>query len=226
MHSRMILLGREISHLLRYGFSDGAASRACTLYELVVKSWVICNDASPGGWDLAERYYISSRYEEHGRKWLTADLPEKEARIRDGALARWGVNFFNGENNWAAPATGNPEKKRVTFKDLEDSVEIDSIKQAYREFNHAVHAGSSGTLSSFQSNQVEIYNMRGRLNPELTGYIGYIASVLLDAGVLGVLRSLTSSLEQWDYNYSGAEFCRLIEATIEAFVESSPEATG
>ena len=90
MHAHILILGEEILTLLRNGYRDGAAARTRTLYETVMKAGVIAGDQSSTGYDLAERFYISTFIEKYGKKWLTADLTGQEKIIRDSALHAWG----------------------------------------------------------------------------------------------------------------------------------------
>ena len=102
MHARMVSIATEISFLLQAGFPEGAAARARTLYELVVKALLIVSDDSPDKIELSNRYYMTSILE-----WKTShadqlDKTTKEALAR--ARRRWGNSFFKGDNNWALPA--------------------------------------------------------------------------------------------------------------------------
>ncbi|WP_432931138.1 DUF5677 domain-containing protein [Microbispora sp. CA-135349] len=207
MHARMVVISSEISLLLRKGYTDGAFSRIRTLYELVVKAFFLCTrEPTPGGYELAERYYVSSlveRLKEGGDSDLDDEVSQE---MISEARKRWGDNFFKGENNWAAPGTLNPASKRVTFKDIEDAVEGEAIRHVYLACNAAVHAGSLTVIGSADLHRSYFYNNRSSVDLSATAYIGSTITFFLLMGSVEVLRCLTTSMREWD--------CALIAAAI------------
>ncbi len=217
MHAHILILGEEILTLLRNGYCDGAAARTRTLYETVMKAGVIAGDQSSTGYDLAERFYISTFIEKYGKKWLTADLTGQEKIIRDSALHAWGESFFSNENNWAAPATGDPNKKRVTFRDIEDAMHAESVKHIYQQCNHAVHSGPTRAIEAAHFDRDYLFNSRSEVKPPEVSRIGMTATFLIEFGTMEILRRVTHDAHEWDWAYSAAEFIHRISFANQEF---------
>ncbi|MFD0272353.1 DUF5677 domain-containing protein [Kitasatospora sp. NPDC127111] len=213
LHSQMVQLGAEVAHLLRGGHPEGATSRVRTLYETVLKTVLICSDQSPGGYELAERYYVSSLVEANGKERLANGPIDEDAReLRDAAVAAWGPQFFSTEHNWAAPATGDPLKKRVTFSDIEECLGAGPVSHIYKEANRDVHAGPTKVINAADFSVPYLYDSRPAFDVGATGRAGHAAAFLIAEGTLEVLRRVTSDLRQWDAALAASEFLRLVSA--------------
>ncbi|MYS45207.1 hypothetical protein GTY23_29130 [Streptomyces sp. SID5998] len=211
MHARSVRIGSEILLLLQEGYCEGAASRARTLYELTVKMLLICRESEDDGWELAERYFVSSRLEAFSRSELFSDsLDESNAALRDVAVGRWGTYLFRGHNNWAAPAVRVSGGRNVTFRDLEETVESESLRHMYLECNHAVHVGALTLIESTDFRRSYLHNCRSEVDILRTGRIGQAAAFYLQMGTMEAAKRLTSDLSEWDWMLSAIDFHRRI----------------
>jgi len=220
MHARTLRVAGEILLLLRAGASEGAASRARTLYELTVKMLLICLEPRDSGWELADRYYVSTQIEVYTKTELfSSTVSGIEAKMRDSAVARWGIELFEGPNNWAAPAVGRQGRGRVTFKDLEDAVGSEELRHVYTECNHAVHAGPLKAVQSIKFGHPYLTSCRRSVDIVETGRTGHAVSLYLQLGTGTIAQTVPHELHEWDESLSGLAFLRLIESSLDAFRE-------
>ncbi|GGT10121.1 hypothetical protein GCM10010156_78180 [Planobispora rosea] len=216
MHARMITVSEEIILLLRNGFSDGAYGRMRTLYELVIKIFFLCNnEPQAGGFDLAERFYVAARIGVDA-----SELDEVDENILEKARAQWGDNFFKGENNWAAPGIGIPQKSRITFRDIENAVESSHLRQLYLECNSAVHAGADQIIKAFTPRRI-IYQTRGRLDSAATACVGTACTGFLLMGTMEIMKRISVDTHHWDLPLEATAFLFNINVSVEEFNQTS-----
>ncbi|WP_152990309.1 DUF5677 domain-containing protein [Sphaerimonospora mesophila] len=218
MHARMVVISSEIALLLKNGFTDGSLSRMRTLYELVVKAFFLCHqEPTPGGYELAERYCVSSLVEhlkESGENGLNDEVADQ---VLLEARKRWGDEFFRSENNWAAPGTRNPQAKRITFKDIEEAVDGDRFRHIYVTCNAAVHAGAAAIISALNENSTYLYNNRASINLAATSYIGSAVIFFLQMGSVEVLQRVTIDTKEWDCALMAASLFPDMDAAAKIF---------
>jgi hypothetical protein len=149
------------------GFHAGAAARWRSLHELAVLIGVL-NSAGP---EVSLRYLDYARIEnlrdmEHyqlhaealGRKPFDAEEVEQAKRLVTEVVERSGEEMRK-ENGWAFPLF--PEKKRVTFVDLESLAGLGHLRPFYRLGNHHIHAGP-------RAGELNLSEVAPRGNPAIT----------------------------------------------------------
>lgn len=218
LHARTVRIGTEILHLLRSGFPEGAAARARTMYELTVKMLVICMEPRDSGWELADRYYVSSQLEKRSKRELFSDsIDQLDARLRDGAVERWGEDLFDGPNNWAVPAVSRTGRERVSFKQLEAAAGAESLSHMYVEGNHAVHAGAMNQIMATDFRWPYLNNCRSEVTAVATGRVGQAVSFYLSVGTETFAKTLSTELREWDAALSCVAFVRVVGDANQAF---------
>jgi hypothetical protein len=146
-HGRALRTAGEIRHLAMSGFHAGAAARWRSLHELAVLIGVL-NTADP---EVSRRYLDYARienlrdmeqYQLHaealGRKPFDAEVVEQAEQLAAEVVERSGEEMRK-ENGWAFPLF--PEKKRVTFIDLESLAGLGHLRPFYRLGNNHIHSG-------------------------------------------------------------------------------------
>lgn len=143
---RALLVTREIIHLLKGGFPDGALSRWRTLHEIVVTAMFI----KERGEDIALRYLASfdfqakraaNQYNLYAERanlepFSAEELAEIYARCDCARTAVGGD--IKGDWGWASPdfAKDNP-----TFADIEKRIGMDHWRPRYKWASQHVHSG-------------------------------------------------------------------------------------
>jgi hypothetical protein len=150
LHSRAILVGREILSLLRSGYASGAHARWRTLHEIAVTALFI----KQYGNGVAERYLFHDQiesykamieYQEHsnalGYPRLTKREIKKAEELRNHLRDKFGKSFVKETYGWAAEALG---KEKPRFSDIESAVGLSHLRPFYRMASHAAHANPKG----------------------------------------------------------------------------------
>ncbi|MGD2248779.1 MAG: DUF5677 domain-containing protein [Candidatus Methanofastidiosia archaeon] len=146
LHSRAILIGKEILTLLRSGYASGAHARWRTLHEIAVTAFFI----KLHGNDVAERYLFHDsiqsykamiEYQKHsgalGYPPLTKEEIQKVKKLRDQLRNKLGKSFVKETYGWAAKALN---KKKPRFSDMESAVNLSHLRPFYRLASHSIHA--------------------------------------------------------------------------------------
>ena len=144
-------MANEIVTLLYAGFSDGAMARWRTLHEIAVIT-LFLRDA---GEETAERYvehevvearraardYVACQSRLGYEPMNQSELEEMERDYHD-AIGRFSPSF--GEDyGWAALVL---EKKKPSFRDIEQHASLDHLRAHYRMASHNVHANPKGVF--------------------------------------------------------------------------------
>lgn len=151
LHARSLLVASEVRALLMSGFADGALSRWRTIHELAVVAFFVQQE----GIEVAKRYldHLSmdnlkaARGHERaapllGHKPLGPARLAKLQRDADKLVARYGEPFRE-DYGWAAAALN---KKRPTFADIEEAVQMERFRPYFRLASNTVHAGPKGAV--------------------------------------------------------------------------------
>lgn len=147
LHARAIHIAKEISHLLKGGYADGAMARWRSLHETVV----IASFLSEGDEQLSvrfsdyqavERLKAARIYVNH-QDFLDFERisPEQIAKYEvevDELCQKYGINFRK-DYGWACEKFLNP--KRITFRDIEESVKLHFLRVHYGFASKSVHSG-------------------------------------------------------------------------------------
>jgi len=153
IYARSNQIAKEILILLENGFADGAEARWRTLHELVVTSAFIVQYKE----DVAERYIdyqgievyrAATKYNEHFDRIGGDKISEKEFKEIENEynnlIKKYGKEFKNSYG-WASNALNL--NKRLTFEDIEKSVEFDHYRPHYKSASYNIHANPYGVFS-------------------------------------------------------------------------------
>lgn len=147
LHARAIHIAKEISHLLKGGYADGAMARWRSLHETAV----ILRFLAAGDEQLSERFIDyqavirlkeAATYVEHQEYLEFERIPEEQiARYQaevDDLCQKYGKNFRR-EYGWAYGTL--PNLSRITFRDIEKEVELGYLRIHYGFASKGVHSG-------------------------------------------------------------------------------------
>lgn len=145
LHSRALLVAREILCLLKSGFSDGALARWRSLHENAVTACFI----EKYGAKVAKKYLISFKvqsykamqknniYAERNGLESFQDSEIESAKIEyDNILLDYG-NEMKNDYGWAANIL---KKKKPQFSDLEKDINLDHWRPFYKWASHYSHS--------------------------------------------------------------------------------------
>jgi len=151
LHARACQISWEILTLLENGFADGAHARWRSLHEVTV----VANFIAKSGNGLAERYLLHEKIESYkaalqyrkycgqlGLEEIADDEMGELLRIRDELIKRFGSDYKH-EYGWASEALG---KKRPTFRDIEEAVDLNHLRPYYKMASYNVHANPKGVF--------------------------------------------------------------------------------
>lgn len=151
IHARAILTARECLVLLKNGYSDGAFSRWRTLYELsIIADFLYEMDDN----DLCRRYldyfFVQAYKEENvnrekGYPSHTKDSFEGLKSNYEYIKAKYENNYTNGEYGWANQILN---KKRATFRDIEDKIDMSKLRGYYKSSSAYIHGNFKASEES------------------------------------------------------------------------------
>lgn len=150
--ARVYEVSGEIVVLANHGYADGALARWRTLHEICVVAMFLARQT-----DRCATMYLW-HYKAEELRLLRADRASGLSSVLDikrdrymrelrrecsSLVARFGAAYA-GDYGWAAVALG---RARVTFRDLEEHVGLETLRQGYQQANGAVHGGALATLT-------------------------------------------------------------------------------
>ena len=200
LHSRAVLVAREVLCLLEGGFADGALARWRSLHELAVVSGFLSEREDN---KLAERYLLAGEAQRHRlmveyqnglAHGLLAPLEEQEIQqaraLRDGIVRKYGAAILS-DYGWAAEALG---RRKLTFRELEQAVGLGHLRPYFKWACEHIHAGYKppGTLLGTCESQGPVL-LSGQSNSGLTEPAAQTALSL--AQVTAALLSIENSLD-------------------------------
>lgn len=153
LHGRSCLVGYEILILLRAGFADGAYSRFRTLYETVIIGNFILDNGNEAAikyldFSLANDLKEAKLFNEYSSTLNDKPVPEEEIlkleEIKKQLIKEHGENFAKGDYGWASSFL---DKKRVTFRDIEEKIDFSYMRPHYKSASGKIHTGSSSLYS-------------------------------------------------------------------------------
>lgn len=147
LHARAIHIAKEISHLLKGGYADGAMARWRSLHETAV----IASFLSAGKeqlsvrfseYEAVERLRAAKTYVEH-QEFLDFERISAEHVIQyemdvEKLCQKYGNNFKK-DYGWAYDQF--PTSNRVTFRNIEEAVELHYLRIHYGFASKNVHSG-------------------------------------------------------------------------------------
>ncbi|MEU4789003.1 DUF5677 domain-containing protein [Micromonospora tulbaghiae] len=221
LQARCINISNEVLTLLRDGHVEAAAARTRSLWEVVVTSVVLVSSREENGWEITDRYYLSTLHEmqkdgfDDDHSPDLADFPGLTEKIRDA----WGKEFFD-QYGWARPLIPNlPPKARVTFRHLEEVAGGEDFRFLYREFNHAVHSGATNTVTRLDTRRPDINPTRPTADFETTARVGWACTRFSTICLTETALSISTGTSEWDSMLSCWEVLELSEEITEAFDE-------
>lgn len=150
--ARVYEVSGEIVVLATQGYADGALARWRTLHEICVVAMFLALRTDR----CAAMYLLHHKVEElrllladraSGTSSVLAihrDRYARELRRQCASLvAKFGA-AYGGDYGWAAIELG---RARVTFRDLEEHVGLETLRRGYQQANGAVHGGALATLT-------------------------------------------------------------------------------
>lgn len=155
IHSKAIVISKEILILLKSGFVDGAMARWRSLHEANIIFHVVSstyNNDEKLFSEIKQRYLDYSKVDEYQRfvpnTKIESDVKRKRHIDNEYKKIRkkYGNNFSK-PNGWAYPLFSK-EKEKITFWDLEKLANYESTNIYYKEANHHVHISSVGINES------------------------------------------------------------------------------
>lgn len=151
IHARSILTARECLVLLKNGYSDGAFSRWRTLYELsIIANFLYEMDNN----DLCKRYldyfFVQAYREEKinrekGYPSHTKSSFESLKNDYEYIKNKYENDYTNGEYGWANKIL---DKKRATFKDIEDKIDASELRGYYKSSSAYIHGNFKASEES------------------------------------------------------------------------------
>lgn len=158
LHARACLVAREVDHLIRGGFADGAMARWRSLHEIAVTMAFLVEH----GEECATRYVAhfapaslkaARQYERYRRKLGYGTVGKRflsKLQAEVGALeVLYGKEFVDDDYGWACAALS---RKRVNFAMIEEAVKLDFMRPFYKVASEQVHASMRG--ATFRSGLV------------------------------------------------------------------------
>lgn len=155
IQARALLISRECLTLIENGYPDGAFSRWRTIYELSVIGKFLYDENNN---DLCEKYlnyyhiqeYLDEKYSrERGHRNHTDGSFENLKKNYDFMINQYGQDYAKGDYGWANNIFN---KKRVTFQEIKDRVDMDrlygyyKLSSAYIHGNHKANEESLGVI--------------------------------------------------------------------------------
>lgn len=145
LHAKSVLIGREVLHLCRGGYPDGALARWRSLHEAAATAMFLNEHR-----DVAARYLASFDFkackaaEQMNRYAGRANLqpfsdPELE-RMRLRRDAHGITDNLASDYEWARPALDISPKRQVNFADIELAIGLDHWRPRYRWASQHTHA--------------------------------------------------------------------------------------
>lgn len=157
IHSKSIVIAKEVIVLLKSGFVDGAMARWRSLHEANVIFNILASTFQKDRkifLEIKARFLDYSIVDEY-KRFIPNKNIENEVKIKNsinakfkGVKEKYGSNFGK-QHGWAYPLfPNNKEKETITFRDLEKLADYENIQPFYKEANHHVHISSLGINES------------------------------------------------------------------------------
>lgn len=236
LYGKSCRIATEISHLLRVGFPDAAASRFRTLYEHMVVMMLLHNDHK---YELSEGYQDSAMFEYLKQLraerssladsfWLVKDsvLEELTREIASVELAAAEIVSRRGSKikdqyEWARPALADEKKNnlkyRINFTDLEEVAGIDFLRNFYMLGNDRIHAGAHAAINHLDFDDPKLSATRQRRDDGIIYLIGSGTPTLIGWAARAAGKSIASEAEEYDELLYVCELQRVANAVVSAF---------
>ncbi|MEA3083502.1 MAG: hypothetical protein QOC89_1199 [Paraburkholderia sp.] len=148
LHARAVQIANEVACLLKGGYADGAMARSRSLHETtVILTFLGRHDDELASrfidFQAILRWKAVCEYNEHhaalGFDPIPPDDIDRYERKRDSVVAKYGDTFKSDTGNgWASEVL---KQKRVTFRDIEDFVDLSCLRPQYGFASKNIHAG-------------------------------------------------------------------------------------
>lgn len=153
LHGRACQISYEILALLRSGYADGAYARCRTLYETLLISYFLTDNGNEAARRYLDFNIINTKNEavqfnEYaevlGETPISNERLEQLKNKENELLKEYGEQFNKGDFGWAADFLN---KKRPSFKDIEEATDFTHMRPHYKSASNNIHAGSSSLYS-------------------------------------------------------------------------------
>lgn len=153
--SKLIIISKEISYLLKGGFSDAALSRWRTSHEIKIILMLFCKNYNSANFldELLERYNNAAIIEEYNEIKSTVGLDKNDPyftnlkKLYEELLNDYG-HEFRYSYEWSRPLFKD-SKRPITFKMLERYIrDHNETNTFYKKANYQIHSSPLGTLES------------------------------------------------------------------------------
>lgn len=145
LHAKAILIGREVLHLCRGGYPDGALARWRSLHEVATTATFLKEHRETASRFLASFDYRALKAAEQMNRYANrANLePFSESDLMEMRARREAHGFDDNlaaDYEWARPALDVSAKRPVSFADIELAVGLDHWRPRYRWASQHTHA--------------------------------------------------------------------------------------
>lgn len=151
LYAKANQISKEILHLIRHGFADGAQARWRSLHEIAV----VCNFIAEHGDSVAERYVqhesveiykAAKQYNQFYARLGAEKIDDSEMVLIEKEylelIDKYGKSYAS-DYGWAATALN---LKRPMFINIEASVKLDHIRPYYKSASANIHANPAGVF--------------------------------------------------------------------------------
>lgn len=157
IYGKSIVTGKEITSLLKSGFSDGAMSRWRSIHEYSIYFQNLIKNKEDRefterlvkkykDYSIVERYKEINKYHKKDKNFKIADEEYKRIEKAYNQVCILHGKDFEKPYAWAKALF--PNKSRIFFSDLEKNVGIDHLSLYYQQANYQIHASPTGIFNS------------------------------------------------------------------------------
>lgn len=170
LHARACQTSSEILTLLRSGYADGANARWRSLYEIVI----ICFFIRDHGNELTKKYLdyqLIDSYKEILQHQEYAEIlgyePFSEEEIKEFVNIvkqlddEYGTEYKKGGYGWASAILN---KKKTTFRDIEQSIDQEHMRPFYKRASYNIHAAAISLFSQLGLHESDNIMLAGPSN--------------------------------------------------------------
>lgn len=150
IHARAVQISNEILTLLKAGYCEGALGRWRTLHELSVICILLSNNLNN---ELSKRYIDYSLVEIYNEEKSFFDTANKKTKKQEKNLQELKKQYdsliniygkeFSKSNGWAYCVI---KKEKITFRDIEELVDMSHLRPYYKKACTTTHASPKGDL--------------------------------------------------------------------------------
>ncbi len=170
LHAKACQTSSEILTLLRSGFADGAHARWRSLHEISIISYFISEHGNNVAkryldYQIVESYKAAIQFQEYAEILGQEKIPDsKMAEIYSDIQEldeKYGSEYKKGGYGWASSILN---KNKLTFRDIEESIDLDHFRPYYKMASYNVHAGSKSLFFRLGLHETDTVLLAGPSN--------------------------------------------------------------